>query len=50
VGEENKFGKYCIQGAIQGKKYGEQFFDNIEKLKLINDYEWMRNEFNKFFR
>jgi hypothetical protein len=50
VGEENKFGKYCIQGAIQGKKYGTKFADDIEKLKLINDYDWMRNEFNRFFR
>ena len=49
VGEENKFGKYCIDGAIQGKKYGTEFAENAEKLKLINDYDWMRNEFNRFF-
>jgi hypothetical protein len=49
VGSKNKFGEHCIAGAKQGKKYGTKFFDNPEKLKLINDYEWMRNEFNRFF-
>lgn len=48
VGAKNKFGSYCIAGAIQGKKYGIKFFDDKEKLKLINDYEWMKNEFNRF--
>ena len=50
VGAEKMFGKYCIAGAKQGEKYGKKFFNNTEKLKLINDYEWMTNEFNRFFR
>ena len=50
VGKDKKFGEYCIQGAIQGKKYGTEFADNSKKLKLINDYDWMKNEFNRFFR
>ena len=50
VGSKNNFGEYCVAGAMQGKKYGEKFSNNIEKLKLINDYEWMTNEFNRFFR
>ena len=50
VGEENTFGKYCIAGATQGKKYGTMFAENAEQLKLINDYDWMKNEFNRFFR
>jgi len=50
VGEDRKFGKHCIQGAIQGKKYGLKFAENSASLKLINDYDWMKNEFNKFFR
>lgn len=50
VGEENKFGKYCIAGATQGKLYGTKFAEDAEQLKLINDYDWMKNEFNRFFR
>jgi hypothetical protein len=50
VGSKNNFGEYCIAGAMQGKKYGTEFAENAEKLKLINDYEWMTNEFNRFFR
>ena len=50
VGADRHYGEYCIKGAIQGKKYGKKFFNDVEKLKLINDYEWMRNEFNRFFR
>lgn len=50
VGKERKFGEYCIEGAIQGKKYGLKFAEEAANLKLINDYEWMKNEFNKFFR
>jgi hypothetical protein len=49
VGSDKNFGLYCIKGAIQGKKYGESFKDDEDSLKLINDYEWMKNEFNKFF-
>ena len=49
VGSDKNFGLYCIKGAIQGKKYGEIFKDDKDSLKLINDYEWMKNEFNKFF-
>jgi len=49
VGKNKKFGKYCIAGAIQGKKYGENCKEDKSSLQLINDYEWMRNEFNKFF-
>ena len=50
VGEENEFGKYCIAGAKQGKEYGAMFAENAKQLKLINDYDWMKNEFNRFFR
>jgi len=50
VGKGRRFGKQCIAGAIQGEKYGLLHINDEISLKLINDYEWMRNEFNKFFR
>lgn len=48
-GEDAPYGKYAIHGARLGKKYGEENIRNPEALKLINDYEWMRNEFTRFF-
>jgi hypothetical protein len=50
VGSDRKFGEHCIKGARRGRQYGLKFADNSEKLKMINDYDWMKNEFNKFFR
>jgi hypothetical protein len=50
VGKGRRFGEHCITGAIQGKRYGLQNKDDADSLKLINDYEWMMNEFNRFFR
>lgn len=50
VGKGRRFGEHCIAGAIQGEKYGQLYKNDDASLKLINDYEWMRNEFNKFFR
>ena len=47
VGKEQPYGKYCILGAIQGKEYGEKFKDDIDKLNNINDFEWLREKFNK---
>ena len=43
-GEEEKFGKYCIKGAIAGKEFGSNKDNNMS---LINDYEWLKNEFIK---
>jgi hypothetical protein len=50
LGKNKKFGEYCVAGARQGKKYGTKFAENAQRLKLINDYEWMKNEFDRFFR
>jgi len=50
VGAGRRFGEQSLIGARQGKKYGLQYQDDDVALKMINDYEWMQNEFNKFFR
>jgi hypothetical protein len=49
IGRDRQFGKYCIHGAVQGRAYGIEHKDNFAALKLINDYDWMKNEFNRFF-
>jgi hypothetical protein len=48
-GQDKQYGDYAIHGATLGKQYGADHFNNLEALKLINNYEWMRNEFNKFY-
>ena len=48
-GIDNPYGEYAIHGAKYGKEYGEKYLDNDEQLVLINDIEWVKNEFNKFF-
>jgi len=50
LGKGRRFGEYSIAGAMLGKKHGLYYQNDTTSLKLINDYEWMQNEFNKFFR
>jgi len=45
IGLDKPFGKYSIQGARDGKNYALVNCENIEALKLINDFEWLRNRF-----
>lgn len=40
-----RFGRYCIKGALEGKEYGEEFFDNVDELNKINDFDWLRERF-----
>jgi hypothetical protein len=46
VGEERKYGKYAIAGAIAGSKYGNLNQGNIEELKKINDFNWLKEQFD----
>jgi hypothetical protein len=45
VGADRPFGKYAIAGAIAGKLYGEENSKNIEALKKINDFEWLKEQY-----
>ena len=47
VGQDSSFGEYAIKGAIMGKEFGLKNADNIDAMNKINDWEWLRNEFNK---
>ena len=38
-------GKYVIDGARAGSKYGMRNSDDIDKLNLINDWSWLKKEF-----
>jgi hypothetical protein len=49
VGQDRHMGEFAIAGAVQGKKYGNENYNDPDKLKLVNDYEWLRNRFDKQF-
>ena len=46
VGAERSYGEYAIAGAKAGRAYGYENADNIENLKLINDFNWLKEKFN----
>ena len=46
VGSDRDFGEYAIQGAIQGKKYGEKHTQSPQDLRRINDFEWLQEQFD----
>jgi hypothetical protein len=46
AGNERPYGSYAIKGALAGKAYALVNFENIDKLKLINDFEWLQERFN----
>jgi len=41
------FGEFAINGALEGKKYGNTYKNNIDKLKLMNDFAWLNQYFNE---
>tara|TARA_R110000868_G_scaffold81659_2_gene230948 strand:+ start:14327 stop:18802 length:4476 start_codon:yes stop_codon:yes gene_type:complete len=45
-GKDKPFGEYCIAGANAGKAYGEANRGNLEALRKINDFDWLRNKFD----
>lgn len=46
VGKSRPFGEYAILGATAGAMYGEQNKSNIDALKKINDFEWLKEQFD----
>jgi hypothetical protein len=49
MGKDRPYGEFALQGAALGKQYGLDNFNDLDALKLINNYEWMKNEFDKFY-
>ena len=46
-GQERAFGDLCINGARAGRAYGKRFAENTEALRLINDFSWLRQVFER---
>jgi cellulose synthase/poly-beta-1,6-N-acetylglucosamine synthase-like glycosyltransferase len=47
VGADKPYGKDAIAGAKAGKEYGLLNKNNITALKKINDYEWLKSEYDR---
>lgn len=50
IGLERQYGNYCIDGANLGKQYGIDNKNNIDKLMLINDYNFLKDTYDRFYK
>jgi hypothetical protein len=50
LGSDRLYGKYAIEGAKAGREYGSTNKGNYDALKLINDFDWLRTQYDKFYR
>ena len=46
VGHDRPFGKYALEGATAGMEFG---LSSRANLRLINDFDWLRKEYEKTF-
>jgi len=47
VGQDKEFGTFAIQGAKAGREYGYQNKENVAALKKINDFDWLKEQYEK---
>ena len=45
VANAERHSTWCLQGACEGRDYGEQNIGSPEKLNLVNDYTWLQSRF-----
>lgn len=48
VGENAEFGKYAIHGAQVGRHFGETHKDDKDMLYKINDFKWLKEQFDDY--
>jgi len=46
AGEDELYGKYSIEGAKAGAAYGARNKDDVKALKMINDFDWLKEQFD----
>ena len=49
VGKDKPFGEYALAGATAGKLFGETHKDDATSLSMINNFEWLEQQFKKEF-
>lgn len=47
IGKDRPFGEYAIAGALAGRQFGVTNRDNLEEFKKINDFTWLKIEYDK---
>lgn len=47
VGADRPFGEWAIKGAKAGKNFGAANAENLANLSLINNYKWLKNQFDE---
>lgn len=47
VGADRAYGTYAIAGAKAGAAYGTRNQGNIDALKMINNFEWLKEKFDE---
>lgn len=48
-GQDKPFGEYCIAGANAGKNYGLANIGNLEALRMINNFDWLKEQFDQTY-
>jgi hypothetical protein len=46
VGADKEYGLFSIAGAIAGRSYGQLHKNNVDALRMINDFDWLRMMFD----
>jgi hypothetical protein len=49
-GKDKPFGEFAIAGACAGRRYGTDNANGTDALKLINDFDWLKEQFNAISR
>ena len=47
VGFDQPYGKFALDGARAGRIYGNTNRDNLEALKKINDFDWLKEQYEQ---
>jgi hypothetical protein len=50
ITNDTLFTREILMGALQGKRYGEQNKNDKHKLRMINDYAWLKNLYDEQFQ
>jgi len=47
VGKNRPFGEYVLDGANEGRDFGKSNIGDTQTLKMINDFDWLKDKFEK---
>jgi hypothetical protein len=45
VANAERYAAWCLQGACDGRRYGQENVNRPEKLNLLNDYTWLQSRY-----